>query len=288
MFSGRTMNPNSLPDRQTAMRRESNVTSTSATKQVKPRFGPSLQVVALGMALSITVFESALGDARDDGMALAADLRSSAPPEAMDVRGLIRMRAPDGQRTVVPFTYRIDWISDGWISVYETAGGGGAVAQRLTVVHRPGERNEYRLEKTPLGDGASVTTTLRGVEAMVPFAGSDFWLADLGMEYLHWPEHHIVENLKIKMRKGRPCRVLESVNPDATARGYTRVRSWVDRETGKPIIAEAYGSDGQLLKEFEVGGVTKVNGVWELKNLEMRDVERDSRTLLEFSYQQKD
>jgi len=263
------------PNRPTAMRRKS-----------LPR--SSVPVVALGMALAVTVFESAFGDARDDGMALAAELRSSVPPETMDVRGLIHRREPDGQRTTVPFIYRIERISNGWISVYDTAGGGGAASQRLTVVHRPGEPNEYRVEKTPPGGGDAVTTTLRGVEAMVPFAESDFWLADLGMEYLHWPEHRIVENLKIKMRKGRPCQVLDSVNPESTARGYTRVRSWVDRETGKPIIAEAYGPDGRLVKEFEVGGVTKVNGVWELKNLEMRDVERDSRTLLEFTYQQSE
>jgi hypothetical protein len=252
------------------------------------RSGPPLLHLVVGVLLAVSGVHSALGDARDDGMALAAELRTSAPPEPMEVRGLIRMRAPDGRRSNLPFTYQIGWISGGWISVYETAGGAGVAPQRLTVVHRPGERNEYQLEKTPLGGGEPVITILRGAEAMVPFAGSDFWLADLGMEYLHWPEHRIVKNLKIKMRKGRPCQVLESVNPDSAAQGYTRVRSWVDRETRKPIIAEAYGPDGRIVKEFEVGGVTKVNGVWELKNLEMRDVERDSRTLLEFTYQQKE
>lgn len=242
----------------------------------------------LGLGLGLATTESLVGDARDDGLALAAELRTSAPPQTLDVRGFIRRRTADGERTSVPFVYRIEWVSDGWISVYETVGGAGVMPQRLTVVHRPGEPNEYLLVTSPPGGGDAVTTSLRGAEAMVPFAGSDFWLADLGMEYLHWPEHRIVEDLKIKMRKGRPCQVLESTNPEASDRGYARVRSWVDRETGKPIIAEAYGAGGRLLKEFEVGGVTKVNGVWELKNLEMRDVESDSRTLLEFTYQQKE
>jgi hypothetical protein len=221
-------------------------------------------------------------------MALAAELRNSSPPEPLNVRGLIRMRAADGQRIVVPFTYRTEWVTDGWLSVYESAASDVAGEQRLTVVHRPGQANEYRLEQAPSDGKTALETTLRGQEAMVPFAGSDFWLADLGLDYLHWPEHRIVEELRIKMRKGRPCQVLESLNPSPGAGGYTRVRSWVDRETGRPIIAEAYGPGGELMKEFEVGGVTKVDGVWQLKNLEMRDVARDSRTLLEFTYQQRE
>ena len=121
---------------------------------------------------------------------------------------------------------------------------------------------------------------------MIPFAHSDFWLADLGLEFLHWPEQRIVEEAKIRMRKGRPCKVLESVNPRRGAAGYTRVRSWIDAKTGKPILAEAYGPDNKLLKEFEVGSVAKVHGKWELKNMEMRDAKTDSQTVLEFQYEQ--
>lgn len=123
---------------------------------------------------------------------------------------------------------------------------------------------------------------------MVPFASSDFWLADLGLQFLHWPQQRIVQEARIRMRKGRPCRVLESRNPVAGAKGYVRVVSWIDRETGKPILAEAYGAEGKLMKEFEIGGVTRVNGVWQLKNLEMRNVVEDSVTVLEFQYEQKE
>jgi hypothetical protein len=122
---------------------------------------------------------------------------------------------------------------------------------------------------------------------MVPFANSDFWLADLGLEFLHWPEQRIVQEARIKMRKGRPCKVLESINPRPGAAGYTRVRSWIDAEKMQPILAEAYAPDNTLIKEFEIGSVTKVNGHWELKNMEMRNAKTDTQTVLEFKYEQK-
>jgi hypothetical protein len=178
--------------------------------------------------------------------------------------------------------------ADGWHSVYETSGGGFTMPQRLTVVHRPGKPNRYILETAAPGDGDEVASTLAGDEAMVPFAGSDFWLADLGLEYLHWPHHVVRTDLRITRRKGRPCQILESHTDQPNPNGYSRVVSWIDRETGKPILAQAYGADGQPFKEFEVGGVTKVDGVWELKNLEMRNLRTDSRTVLEFSYRQQD
>ena len=58
-------------------------------------------------------------------------------------------------------------------------------------------------------------------------------------------------------------------------------------EKRQPILAQAYGPDNKLIKEFEIGSVMKVNGQWELKNMEMRNSRTDSATVLEFSYEQR-
>jgi hypothetical protein len=249
---------------------------------------PAIRFAWLICAMSLPCAGFLLADSAKDGQALAAELRRARPPEPIEVQGVIRRRDSEGHRHNAPFHYRLMLGSNAWFSVYDTPGGAGVDAQKLTIRHAEDTPNEYRLETTPAGGGETVTITLSGLTAMIPFAGSSFWLADLGLDYLHWPEHRIVEEARIRMRKGRPCRVLESRNPDPAALGYTRVLSWIDRETGKPILAEAYAPDGKLLKEFEVGGVTKVEGVWELKNLEMRDLREDSRTVLEFIYHQKE
>jgi len=223
-----------------------------------------------------------------EGEALAAELRLKKPEENLEVRGVIKIRDGDGKRTKVPFRYQIVVGDKSWQSIYETRPSARPGAEKLIVVQAENQPNRYVVFRS---DGtnrpAAESLTLSGDRAMVPFANSDFWLADLGLEFLHWPKQRIVEEAKIKMRKGRPCKVLESVNPHPGAAGYARVRSWIDAKTGKPILAEAYGPDDKLLKEFEVGSVTKVNGQWELKNLEMRNARTDSQTILEFKYEQK-
>ena len=50
---------------------------------------------------------------------------------------------------------------------------------------------------------------------MIPFAGSDFWIADLGLEFFHWPEQKV---LKKEFRRNCSCVVLESTNPNPAAK----------------------------------------------------------------------
>jgi hypothetical protein len=142
------------------------------------------------------------------------------------------------------------------------------------VIHPPDDRsNGYRL----FGDGFQ--KNLAGDETMTPFAGSDFWIADLGLEFFHWPEQKI---LKHEMRRGRACKVLESTNPNPSTNGYSRVVSWIDNESGGIVQAEAYDFKNKLLKEFAPKSFKKVNGQWELQEMEIRNVQTGSRTRLEF------
>ncbi|PYK62446.1 MAG: hypothetical protein DME21_06415 [Verrucomicrobia bacterium] len=223
-----------------------------------------------------------------EGEALAAELRMMKPEENLEVKGFIKIRDGDGKRTKVRFRYQIVVGDKSWQSIYETQPAARRGAEKLIVVKAENQPNRYViLRSNGTNTPSAESLAMSGDRAMVPFANSDFWLADLGLEFLHWPKQRIVEEAKIKMRKGRPCKVLESVNPHPGGAGYTRVRSWIDAKTGKPILAEAYGPDDKLLKEFEVGSLTKVNGQWELKNLEMRNARTDSHTILEFNYEQK-
>ena len=119
---------------------------------------------------------------------------------------------------------------------------------------------------------------------MVPFAGSDFWLADLGLEFLHWPQQRV---LKKQMRKGLSCDVLQSINPQAGPGGYSRVLSWIAINRPEDIVivhAEAYDAQNKLLKEFDPKKVEKVNGLWQLEEMEIRNQPTGSPTKIEFNY----
>ncbi|HXB60151.1 MAG TPA: outer membrane lipoprotein-sorting protein [Candidatus Acidoferrales bacterium] len=119
---------------------------------------------------------------------------------------------------------------------------------------------------------------------MAPFADSDFWIADLGLEFFHWPEQKVIKH---EERRTRECEVLESTNPDLSAGGYSHVDSWIDDESHGIVHAEAYDSKGKLLKVFDPKSFKKVNGQWELQDMEIRNVQTGSRTWIKFDLSAK-
>jgi hypothetical protein len=123
--------------------------------------------------------------------------------------------------------------------------------------------------------------TLSSAEAATnAFAGSDFSLADLGLEFFHWPEQRL---LKTEMRRGRSCRVLESVNPRPVPGGCSKVLAWIDLETDGIVHAEACDGAGGVLKEFDPKELKKVRGQWQLEEMEINNRRTGSRTRIEFN-----
>ena len=222
-----------------------------------------------------------LSAAQIEGRALANELLRISPAENLEVNGLMRMRAASGNRAAVPIHLQVVAGADEWKSLYRATLTNAPCPIILTITHVSRGPNQYRL--SPGGPGAEAKS-VSPANTMVPFAGSDFWLADLGLEFLHWPEQCL---LKKEMRRGRSCRVLESRNPHPNPGSYLRVLSWIDLETDGLIQAEAYDDRNQLFKEFYPNSVTKVNGHMELKEMEIRNVQRRSRTRIEFNFDPK-
>ena len=213
--------------------------------------------------------------AKLDGPALAQLVREQRPTEVFEASGLLRLRNPAGKWwKEVPVRLTVQPLPDGWQSHYVVYDAQGAPAEELLVIHQGSKPNRY-VYRPPGGK----VVALRGGEAAVSFAGSQFWLCDLGLEFLWWPKQRILGS---EMRKGRPCRVLESVNPDPAPGQYGSVKSWIDAEKLALLRAEAYDASGKLLKEFNIGSVKKVRGQWRVKSMEIRDALSDARTRLEF------
>jgi Outer membrane lipoprotein-sorting protein len=228
---------------------------------------------AAALGWSLTRAFAAESDLIAEGRALAAELRAARPPREMTNQAVLKVRAPDGRRSATPVAMATQFAGDTeWRAVYTTP------SQTLVITHRREHAPTYQLGNA---DGTGLRQLAAG-DAASAFAGSDFWPCDLGLEFLSWPIQKVIRREKPEMRKGRPCRLLESANP--TAPGYVRVRSWIDLEEGQPIMAEAYDANNDLVKTFSVGSVEKVDGVWRLKDLDMTDERRGSKTRLEFEY----
>jgi hypothetical protein len=222
-----------------------------------------------------------LFDAKIQGRNLAQQLCQAHPVESCNntgVFGVLIIRDTSGSRTNIPVKFEIIVIGTNWSGIYETTSESKPVTNGLLMINHQADRaNRYELYKD--GELRGAIEILRGNQIMIPFAGSDFWVADLGLEFFHWPEQKI---LKSEMRRSRSCKVLESTNPNSSTNGYSRVVSWIDNESGGIVHAEAYDANGKLLKEFDPKSFKKVNGQWELQDMEIRNVQTGSRTRLEF------
>ncbi len=218
------------------------------------------------------------------GEALAEKLCAAVPVEKTQFSGVLKVRDREGHITVIPVTCQVLPGEPTWQVIYDVPSTNGRVAERLTIVHSTNGPNRYLFAKAakagePVGDAVA----LKSDEIAAPLAGTDFWLLDLGLDFFHWPTQRVI---KTEMRKGRVCQVLESSQSNPPAGSYARVVSWLDKETGGPLLAEAYDRQGKLMKEFSIKSLKKVEGRWELEEMEIRDVVKRSRTRLEFSFPQ--
>lgn len=239
-------------------------------------------IPAVVMALSaFTVYGVTTNDAATallEGRQLARQLREIRPTQSFTNTATLKLRGAKARRADLPLQIITSLALTNWQVAYRTAVTNPAVVAAFTVAHDEHGSNEYRSISV---DGSESCVALAAGQLWTSFAGSDFTLVDLGQEFFHWPEQKL---LKKELKKGQSCDVLESRPASALANGYARVVSWIDRDTGGIVQAEAYDAKGKLLKEFELKEASKVNGEWRVTEIEMHNVQTGSRTLLVFDY----
>jgi hypothetical protein len=231
-------------------------------------------------------------DPEKSGAELAARLRAAAPPETAEFKGNLTLVTRDDKVTTVPIFSTIrPTSSNSWMVSYWALAPDRHLSEQLEIDHTSGRSNTYRISfetndtffstnRQPLqGSKLACVQHISGDQLVRPFAGSDFWLCDLGLEFLHWPQQRVVTN---EMRRSRSCWVLESATSTPAAGGYARVLSWIDVEHEGILRAEAYDSAGKQMKEFKLGSFRKVDGRPELESMKMRNLRTSSESELKF------
>ncbi|HWX22718.1 MAG TPA: outer membrane lipoprotein-sorting protein [Candidatus Binatia bacterium] len=216
--------------------------------------------------------------------ALLANLLTQKPDQNMTNTGVLRIRDAGRHEREVPVRFGILITPTNWLNTYAAEPTKDAPGERLTIIHTDAQQDQYWMQ--PFGGAApsnAPPARLTGCQLMAPFAGSDFWLVDLGLEFLHWPQQRV---LKKEMRKDLFCDVLQSTNPQPAPGAYARVVSWIAVNRPDDIVivhADAYDSANKLLKEFNPRKVEKINGVWQLEEMEIRNRQTGSRTRIQFN-----
>jgi hypothetical protein len=214
------------------------------------------------------------------GRELVTRLLALRPAESTTNEAVLRVRVNKTNQFEVPLRIEVRVGETNWSTTYRTHGAGTDAAAAFTVTHTENSPNEYRVARFSCPpDATNDFEILGGAQAFIPFAGSDFWLADLGMEFLHWPAQRL---LRKELCRGQSCDKLESLAPPGQTNGYVRVVSWFDVDTGGPVLVEAYDAKGRMVKEFKPNDFKKVNGQWEVEELEISNRRTGSRTTLRF------
>ncbi|MFO1478094.1 MAG: outer membrane lipoprotein-sorting protein [Verrucomicrobiota bacterium] len=213
-------------------------------------------------------------EAAAKGRELVVSILSQRPADSFTNNGVLKIR--DAKRNWTETPIQVDTVATptNWMSIY-TVGPTNGARESLVITHEPGGHTAYTI-----GNDA-VIRTQAGNELMIPFAGSDFWLVDLGLEFFHWPDQRLLRN---EISRSRACHVLESTNPQPAAGAYARVLSWIDDETSGIVHAEAYDSNNKLLKEFDPKDFKKVNGQWRLEEMQIENPQAKTRTRIEFNF----
>ena len=211
-----------------------------------------------------------------------AELLAPKPDQNSTNTGTVRIRDAEGKESEIPARFEIVCTPTNWMSIYETlTSPGGPAKQKLTVIHNGDLPNQYLLMEQPSSGSTNASPKqLTPSQTMIPFASSDFWLADLGLEFLHWPEQRL---LKKEMRHSKSCDVLESTDPHPVPGGYSRVVSWITIESPHAIVhADAYDSHNELVKLFDPTNLEKIHGDYQLAEMEMRNHRTGSHTWIKF------
>jgi len=228
-----------------------------------------------------------LSDAEIQGRALAQKILEQQPAENSTNTGTLVIRDANGQRLRFPVTCETVVTETNWLNRYVARlGTNEAEATTLTITHAGAEPNQYWLSEPAgkaAGDGAKLQggMAVSGNRIMTSFAGSDFWLGDLGLDFFHWPRQKIV---KKEFYNNCACAVLESTNPDPPTNGYARVVCWIDEDSLGIVKAYAYAhlKDVKELKNFHPKDLEKVHGQYQVGSMVMENRQTDSTSRLEF------
>jgi hypothetical protein len=236
---------------------------------------------------------NALSDAEIQGRALAEKILAQRPAENYTNTGVLSIKDANGQLTKLPIQCEITCSPEGWQSVYEfirtnasPTGERYPSREKYIIRHVANQTNSYSHEVYTGGLFETqqqqhifgVISSPSGYELMSPIAGSDFWVADLGLEFFHWPQQKV---LKKEFHRQCACMVLESSRP-YVYKGYSRVVCWIDEDSLGIVEAFAYDWEGKKLKNFYPKNLEKVNGQYQVESMVMENLQTGSSSRLDF------
>jgi outer membrane lipoprotein-sorting protein len=110
------------------------------------------------------------------------------------------------------------------------------------------------------------------------FVNTDYTYEDFQSREVDKDNHRI---LREETYLNYDCWVLESIPKDIDEdTQYGKRTSWIIKQVYLPIKAEYFDKNGNLVKIFSTQKIKQIDGIWSILESEMKDLERDHRTLM--------
>jgi hypothetical protein len=246
------------------------------------RWGVGLGAAGIGFAAMAGGMLPPAPVVRDEvgGKEKAEQIRSAVPEVDSVIHGVLLISAGKA-KSRIPVVCEVKRHETTWETIYQAEATAAAGAERLVITHSTNGPNQYLYARAPK-PGAALPEAGPVLPAAMesPFAGSDFSIGELGLDFLHWPGQC---ELAGEMRLGQPCYVLESTH--AQPGGIVRIKSWIDKQSLGLLVAEAYDGEGRQIKEFSLDSKSfkkDARGHWQLEEMSIRNLKTGSRTDLKF------
>jgi Outer membrane lipoprotein-sorting protein len=255
-----------------------------------------MKILSAVVAMFLSVAASAtaqttntLSDAEIQGREFAQKILEQQPTDNFTNSGTLNNKDSKGVRSEIPVECKTIVTTTNWQNIYKAIWTNQI--EILWIIHAADQSEScFHFYDTNhpvpilgdipmLGHLFKSPQKLSDTETMSSFVNSDFWIADLDLEFFHWPEQKV---LKKEVHRSRGCTVLESTNPYPGTNGYSRVVSWIDNESLGIVEAYVYDANGKKLKDFYPKDFKKVDGQWQVQTLVMENVQTGSRSRLEF------
>jgi len=111
------------------------------------------------------------------------------------------------------------------------------------------------------------------------FMGSDFTYDDLGNRHPSEDNHRLIRSETVN---GEDCWVVESVPKDPKYM-YSKTITWVSKQKMVGVRREYYDQKGKHLKDLTIERVEQISGFWIITKTEMKNVQKNTKTVMEFS-----
>jgi len=128
-----------------------------------------------------------LPDGEIEGGKIVRQILDTRPVANYTNSGVLKIRQSKNSTIEIPVRFEVFITPTHWVSLYQTAPANGASPSARLLVTRESGGNRYELATLAENDACCPTNArLTRGQAMTPFAGSDFWVADLGLEFFHF------------------------------------------------------------------------------------------------------